>query len=186
MLFDGTNLNQWVGDTSGYRLEGGNIVVHPEGHGAGNLYTKDEYSDFIYRFEFKLTPGANNGIGIRAPLEGDAAYDGMEIQVLDNDADIYKNLQVYQYHGSVYGVIPAKRGFLKPLGEWNEEEIAIQGNKIKVTQAVVLAFTLLFIGNPKFYLDVADDPAFLPGYVVLLVLYVIGFVSIRKMIDLKV
>ena len=133
MLFDGSSLHEWVGNKTAYIIEDGNIAVYPKRGGDGNLFTKDEYSDFIYRFEFKLTPGANNGVGIRAPLEGDAAYEGMEIQVLDNDADIYKTLQVYQYHGSVYGVIPAKRGFLKPLGEWNEEEIAIQGNKIKVT-----------------------------------------------------
>jgi len=57
----------------------------------------------------------------------------MEIQVLDSEAEIYKNLQPYQYHGSVYGVIPAKRGFLKPLGEWNQEEIYMKGTKIKVT-----------------------------------------------------
>ena len=61
-----------------------------------------------------LTPGANNGLGIRTPLEGDAAYGGMELQILDNEAPIYKDLEIYQYHGSVYGVIPAKRGFLKP------------------------------------------------------------------------
>ncbi|ULQ51917.1 DUF1080 domain-containing protein [Flavihumibacter fluvii] len=133
MLFDGTSLHEWVGNKTAYVIEDGNIAVYPKRGGNGNLYTKDEYSDFIYRFEFKLTPGANNGVGIRAPLDGDAAYDGMEIQILDNDADIYKNLQVYQYHGSVYGVIPAKRGYLKPVGEWNEEEIAIQGSKIKVT-----------------------------------------------------
>jgi len=132
MLFDGTNMHEWVGNTKEYVTENGNIVVHPENGGHGNLYTKDEYSDFDFRFEFQLTPGANNGIGIRAPLEGDAAYVGMEIQVLDNDAPIYKNLHVYQYHGSVYGVIPAKRGFLKPLGEWNSEEIIAKGNKIKV------------------------------------------------------
>jgi hypothetical protein len=112
--------------------EDGAIVVHPE-LSAGNLYTKEEYADFIYRFEFQLTPGANNGIGIRAPLEGDAAYVGMEIQVLDSEADKYKNLQPYQYHGSVYGVIPAKRVFLKPVGQWNVEEIYIKGSKIKVT-----------------------------------------------------
>jgi hypothetical protein len=132
MLFDGTNMHEWVGNTKEYVTENGNIVVHPENGGHGNLYTKDEYSDFDFRFEFQLTPGANNGIGIRAPLEGDAAYVGMEIQVLDNDAPIYKNLHVYQYHGSVYGVIPAKRGFLKPLGEWNSEEIIAKGNRIKV------------------------------------------------------
>jgi len=55
-----------------------------------------------------------------------------------------------------------------------------------LTALPILAFTLLFIGNPRFYLDVADDPAFLPGYVALLILYLIGFFSIRRMIDLKV
>lgn len=132
-LFDGSNMKNWVGDTSGYRLEDGNIVVHPEGNGAGNLYTRDEYADFEYRFEFQLTPGANNGLGIRAPLEGDAAYVGMELQILDNEAEKYKDLHAYQYHGSVYGVIPAKRGYLLPTGEWNKEEVVVKGTKIKVT-----------------------------------------------------
>jgi hypothetical protein len=132
-LFDGTNLNQWTGNMTGYLLKDGAVEVNPDEHGGGNLYTKEEFANFQYRFEFQLTPGANNGIGIRAPLEGDAAYVGMEIQVLDNEHPKYKDLQVYQYHGSVYGVIPAKRGFLKPTGEWNQEEIWIKGSKIKVT-----------------------------------------------------
>ncbi len=143
-LFNGTNMDQWTGNTNGYLMEDGAIVVHPEKSG-GNLYTKAEYADFSYRFEFQLTPGANNGIGIRAPLEGDAAYVGMEIQVLDNDAEIYKNLHPYQYHGSVYGVIPAKRGFLKPPGEWNQEEIIAKGNSIKV----ILNGTVIVDGDIK-------------------------------------
>ncbi len=133
VLFDGTSLHEWVGNKTAYTIEDGNIAVYPKRGGNGNLYTKDEYSDFVFRFEFKLTPGANNGVGLRAPLEGDAAYEGMEIQILDNDAEIYKNLQVYQYHGSVYGVLAAKRGYLKPVGEWNEQEIQLIGNKIRVT-----------------------------------------------------
>jgi hypothetical protein len=84
------------------------------------------------KFDFQLTPGANNGLGIRAPLEGDAAYQGMELQILDNTAPVYANLQPYQYHGSVYGIIPAKLGFLKPVGEWNTEEVIAEGNRIKV------------------------------------------------------
>jgi hypothetical protein len=135
-LFDGTNLDSWTGNTSGYLVEEGAVVVHPDKAGeggGGNLYTKEEFADFIYRFDFQLTPGSNNGIGVHAPLEGDAAYVGMEIQVLDNEADKYKGLQPYQYHGSVYGVIPAKRGFLKPTGEWNQEEIMVKGTQIKVT-----------------------------------------------------
>jgi hypothetical protein len=133
VLFDGTNLDQWVGNKKDYVAENNELVVRPaEGGGHGNLYTKDEYSDFNFRFEFLLTPGANNGLGIRAPLEGDAAYVGMELQILDNEADIYKDLHEYQYHGSVYGVIPAKRGFLKPVGQWNTEEVIVKGTKIKV------------------------------------------------------
>ncbi len=131
-LFDGSNLDNWVGNKEGYHIEDGAIVVDPSHGGGGNLYTKDEYADFSYKFEFQLTPGANNGIGIRAPLTGDAAYVGMEIQVLDSEHEMYKNLQIYQYHGSVYGVIPARRGFLKPTGEWNQEEIIAKGNSIKV------------------------------------------------------
>jgi HEAT repeat protein len=132
LLFDGTNMHDWVGNTAEYVMEDGDIVVHPEHGGHGNLYTRNEYSNFVFRFEFQLTPAANNGIGIRAPLEGDAAYVGMEIQVLDNEATVYKNLHPYQYHGSVYGVIPAKRGYLKPVGEWNTEEIRAEGTRIKV------------------------------------------------------
>lgn len=132
VLFDGSNLDQWTGDTSGYRLEEGVITVHPEGRGAGNLFTKEEFTNFEYRFEFQLTPGANNGLGIRAPLEGDAAYVGMELQILDNEAEKYKDLHEYQYHGSVYGVIPAKRGYLLPTGEWNQETVIVKGSRVKV------------------------------------------------------
>lgn len=132
-LFNGQDLSQWTGNTVGYPVRDGVVEVAPELGGGGNVYTKDEFANFVYRFEFQLTPGANNGIGIRAPLEGDAAYVGMEIQVLDNEAPQYKDLDPRQYHGSVYGIMPAKRGFLLPTGEWNKEEIIAKGNKIKVT-----------------------------------------------------
>ncbi|MNY03748.1 hypothetical protein D3C86_1363840 [compost metagenome] len=127
-------MHNWTGNTTDYIIEDGNIAIRPKpGKGSGgNLFTKDEYSDFIFRFEFQLTPGANNGLGIRAPLTGDAAYQGMELQILDNEAPIYSKLHVYQYHGSVYGTIPAKRGYLKPVGEWNYQEVIVKGPKIKV------------------------------------------------------
>lgn len=132
VLFDGTNMHQWTGNTGDYIMEDGCIVMYPGRSHGGNLYTKGEYKDFVYRFEFQLTPGANNGLGIRTPMEGDAAYVGMELQILDNEAPVYKDLQIYQYHGSVYGIIPAKRGFLKPTGEWNYQEVIAKGNRITV------------------------------------------------------
>ena len=132
-LFNGMNLTGWIGNLKDYYAKDGKIICDPERGGHGNLYTDKEYSDFIMRFEFQLTPAANNGLGIRAPLEGDAAYVGMELQILDNDAEVYKDLHPYQYHGSVYGVIPAKRGYLKPLGEWNYQEVIAKGNRITIT-----------------------------------------------------
>ncbi len=132
-LFNGMTLDGWQGNTTDYFAENGELVVQPKRGGHGNLFTQKEYSDFIIRFEFQLTPGANNGLGIRTPLTGDAAYQGMELQILDNTAPIYANLHEYQYHGSVYGVIPAKRGYLKPVGEWNEQEVVVQGSRIKIT-----------------------------------------------------
>lgn len=143
ILFDGTNLDEWTGNKKDYVVESGNIVLYPSQSFGGNLYTKDQFDNFIFRFEFMLTPGANNGLGIRAPLEGDAAYGGMELQILDNEAPIYKDLQVYQYHGSVYGVIPAKRGYLKPVGEWNYQEVIADGDRIKV----ILNGTTILDGN---------------------------------------
>ena len=128
-LFNGKDLKGWEGDTKGYVVEDGEIVCKP----GGNMYTAEDYDNFIFRFEFKLTPGANNGLGIRMDKRGDAAYNAMELQILDNTADKYKDLQPYQYHGSVYGIVPAKRGHLAPVGEWNTQEVIADGTHIKVT-----------------------------------------------------
>ena len=136
VLFDGTNMYQWTGNTVDYTIEDGCISMNPSKAFGGNLYTVDEYADFIYRFEFQLTPGANNGVGIRTPMEGDAAYVGMEIQILDCEHPTYSYITPLQHHGSVYGIIPAKADHpsaFKPAGEWNEEEIYAKGDYIRVT-----------------------------------------------------
>lgn len=126
-LFDGKSLDDWQGDVKGHLIQDG--VITCKGR---SIYTKKEYSDFIFRFEFKLPPGGNNGVGLRTPLEGDAAYVGMECQILDDTSAQYANLKPYQYHGSIYGTLAAKRGHLKPVGEWNEEEITCKGTHITV------------------------------------------------------
>ena len=131
LLFNGKDLTGWQGNTKGYVVKDGTIVVEPD-LGGGNLYTAKEYGNFIMRFEFKLTPGANNGLGIRTPLNVNAAYEGMELQILDNTAAKYNNLKPYQYHGSIYGVVPAKVGYLKPVGDWNYEEVIAKGNQITI------------------------------------------------------
>ncbi|MFB0553703.1 MAG: DUF1080 domain-containing protein [Phycisphaerae bacterium] len=130
-LFNGRDMTGWTGDTKGYSAKDGKIVLDPK-LSSGNLYTVGEYGDFILRFEFRLTPGANNGLAIRTPLSGNPAYEAMELQILDNTAPKYKELKPYQFHGSIYGVVPAKRGYLKPIGEWNSEKVIAKGRRIKV------------------------------------------------------
>lgn len=149
-LFDGRTLSGWVGNKSSYLVKDGMIVIEPQGEGGGNLFTEKEYGNFVLRFEFQLTPGANNGLGIHAPLEGDAAYVGKELQILDNEAEKYANLQAYQYHGSIYGVIPAKRGYFRPTGEWNQQEVRVQHPYV----TVVLNGEVILEGN---YLEASKN-----------------------------
>jgi hypothetical protein len=133
-LFNGKSLDGWklVGDKGrGYVVENGVLVCPADG--GGNLFTEKEYANFVFRFEFRMTPGANNGVGVRAPFEGDAAYQGMEIQILDDGHERYRgHLKPGQFHGSIYDVVPAIHGFRKPPGKWNKEEITANGRKIKV------------------------------------------------------
>ena len=131
-LFDGKSLAGWTGSLAGYAVENGNLIC--VAGGKGNLLTEAEYSDFTFKFEFKLTDGANNGLGIRCPkvAEGNLHLDGIELQILDDTAEKYKTLKPYQYHGSVYGIVPAKVGSLKPLGEWNQQEVTAKGRRVTI------------------------------------------------------
>lgn len=130
-VFDGKSFDGWAGPTENYEVKEGAVVCKP-GKG-GTIHTKEEYADFVARVEFKLPPGGNNGLAIRYPGQGDTAYVGMcELQVLDNDADKYAKLDTRQYHGSAYGMVAAERGFLRPSGEWNFQEVTVRGSTIKV------------------------------------------------------
>lgn len=128
-LFNGENLDGWTGGN--YSVEDG-LLVCPE-QGGGFIRSEKQYADFIFRFDFRLPPGGNNGAAIRTPEGGHPSRDGMEIQILDDYAEQYAKLSPAQFHGSIYGVVAAKRGALKPAGEWNHEEILADGPHIKVT-----------------------------------------------------
>ena len=129
-LFNGKDLDGWQGAVDGYLVQDGVLICDPAK--GGTILTKDEFADFTVRFEFRLPPGGNNGLGIRAPASGNPAYAGMEIQILDDTAPKHANLKPWQYHGSVYGVVPAHRGYTRPVGEWNFEEVTAKGSQITV------------------------------------------------------
>jgi hypothetical protein len=130
-VFNGKDFTGWAGPIDQYEVKDGAIVCRPKK--GGTIYTKDEYSDFMARVEYQLPPAGNNGLAIRYPGSGDTAYLGMcEIQVLDDTAKQYAKLDARQYNGSAYGMVPAHRGYLRPVGEWNFEEVTIVGPTIKV------------------------------------------------------
>ncbi|MEO6810059.1 MAG: DUF1080 domain-containing protein [Isosphaeraceae bacterium] len=131
-IFDGKSLDGWAGALENYEVADGAIQCK-KGKG-GVLYYDKEYGDFVARVEFRLPPGGNNGLAIRYPGGGgNTAYVGMcELQVLDNTAEKYAKLDTRQYHGSVYGMVAAKRGYLRPVGEWNYQIVTVKGPTIKV------------------------------------------------------
>jgi hypothetical protein len=130
-IFNGRDLNGWTGAVANYEVRDGAIVCQP-GKG-GTLYTEEQYDDFVVRLEFRLPPGGNNGLAIRYPGAGDPAYSGMcELQVLDSEHSKYATLDPRQYHGSAYGMVAAHRGFLRETGQWNFQEVTVQGPAIRV------------------------------------------------------
>jgi clan AA aspartic protease (TIGR02281 family) len=162
-LFNGRDLTGWTYGTgdrgegktgAGYQVRDG--IIYCTNEDGGNLFTEKEYGDFVLRFEFKLTESANNGIGIRTPPSGDPAYVGMEIQVLDDNGKEYRDkaghskLRPNQLHGSIYDVVAARPGYLKPVGEWNSEEIRAEGRRITVTLngSVILSADLDSVKGP--------------------------------------
>jgi len=134
-LDNGKDLSNWQGAVANYEVKDGCIMCK-KGKG-GDLLSQEEYGDVLIRFEFKLPLAGNNGIALRTPKTGGSASQGLEIQVLDSDgynAAHPKNpLLPYQYHGSLYHCVGAKHGYLRPVGQWNYEEIEVRGQKIKVT-----------------------------------------------------
>jgi hypothetical protein len=136
-LFDGKSLDGWIGldgTTDSYYAKDGMLVC--KSTGKVHIFSEKEYADFVLRLQIKMDPGGNNGIGIRTQISKQPHLYGMEIQVLEDDyyadGDPIK-LKNYQHHGSIYGVVPAKTGHLKPAGQWNDQEIVCDGRHVKIT-----------------------------------------------------
>lgn len=130
-IFNGKDWTGWAGPIENYEILNGALRCRPKS--GGTIYTKQTYGDFVVRLEFQLPPGGNNGLAIRYPGEGDTAYVGMtELQILDTEAPQYSKLDPRQVHGSAYGMAAARRGYLRPVGEWNIQEVTVKGSTIVV------------------------------------------------------
>jgi hypothetical protein len=130
-VFNGRDFTGWAGPVDNYEVKDGAIVCRPRK--GGNIYTRAEFADFVARVEYRLPPGGNNGLAIRYPGKGQASLVAMcEVQVLDDGDKQYKGLDPRQYNGSAYGMVPAHRGYLRKVGEWNFMEVVVRGSTIRV------------------------------------------------------
>jgi hypothetical protein len=133
-LFNGKDLSGWkaTGKADAWAVEDGVIVC--KGGGGGWLLTEKEYADFEFACEYRWAKsGGNSGVALRTPEKGDPAYQGMEIQLIDDEGWPGK-LADYQHTGSIYDVQPAKPAKNKPIGEWNAVKIVCKGRAVKVEQ----------------------------------------------------
>ena len=133
-LFNGNDLKGWKvynGKKEVWGVADG--AIYCEKDGGGWLMSEDEFADFEFRLEFKLSKGANSGVALRAPLEGDPAYQGMEIQLIDDENWKSSKLLPTQHTGSIYGIVPPTKQVNKPFGEWNKMRIVCKGPKVSIT-----------------------------------------------------
>ncbi len=130
-LFNGKNLDGWkqIGSES-WKAEDG--VLYTVGGEGGWLSTEKEYGDVELELEFRVPPGGNSGVFFRAPREGNPAYGGFEVQIIDDYTDAYGELKPWQYTGSVYAVAAPSRRVTLPANTWQKMRVRLQGSRVKV------------------------------------------------------
>jgi hypothetical protein len=91
--------------------------------------SEKEYGNFVLEFEFKLGEHGNSGCALRAPMKGDPAFDGMELQM----ADLRYNPSAKdsELTGGIYRAIAPTKQVYRPT-EWNKYEITLKGQRLKV------------------------------------------------------
>ncbi|HOZ49922.1 MAG TPA: DUF1080 domain-containing protein [Candidatus Hydrogenedentes bacterium] len=127
-LFDGKTLDGWwiAGMPNGFVARDGNIEWERAGGGA--ILTRDRYENFILRLEWRLEKsGSNSGIFLRAPRAGRSSKIGMEFQLM-GDHGVPPEEHVT---GAIYDVLSPISNAGRPVGEWNELEITLDGPKMK-------------------------------------------------------
>jgi hypothetical protein len=158
-IFNGRDFSGWAGPIDSYEIKDGAIVCKP-GQG-GTIYWNQALTDFKARLEFKLPPGGNNGLAIRYPGTGDTAYVGMtELQVLDDNYEQVRGpIDPRQAHGSVYGLVAAARGYQRPIGEWNFQEVTVAGSTLRVElNGTVILDTDVSKVDPATYMGGREHP----------------------------
>ena len=148
-LFDGESLAGWTavgGEPGIWGVEDGLLTARG---GKNWLSSNRAYADFDLRLDYRIERGGNSGVLLRAPHRGDPSYQGLEVQILDDDAGRYRDLRPDQYAGSVYGVVAARRGAARPAGTWNRLAIRLEGLAVRVTLNGTCVVDARLDGQPR-------------------------------------
>ncbi len=133
-LFNGKNLEGWEGvggPTNNWKVKDEILSCTGE-PGSSWIATKEKYTDFELRLQFKIPKDGNSGIFIRAPKQGAPWVAGLEIQVLDDYGDKWKNLKPNQFTGSIYAVQAPSIRATKKAGEWQTIRVRCIGSNCDV------------------------------------------------------
>ncbi len=122
------DVSKAAGDNTAWTVENG--VLKPGKNRGTWLLSEKEYGDFIFEFEIKLTEVGNSGIALRAPMKGDPAFDGMELQFADFRYN--KAAKEAELTGGIYRAAAPTKQVYKPT-EWNTCKIELKGSKLKAT-----------------------------------------------------
>lgn len=133
-LFNGKDLTGWQGmqgSPDNWGVKDG-LLTCTGGKGAQWLATSEEFSDFDLSLEFNLPLNGNSGVFIRAPREGAPWVQGMEIQLLDDYGEKWKDLKPDQFTGAIYAAVAPSRQVTKKAGEWQTLRILCVGRSCSV------------------------------------------------------
>jgi hypothetical protein len=105
-----------------------NGVLQSEGSRGCWLMSQQEYGDFDLEFEFKLGPLGNSGLALRAPMAGDPAFDGMELQMAD--VRYTPEAKPSELTGGIYRANEPRRQMYRPEG-WNHYQVSLRGDHLR-------------------------------------------------------
>jgi len=153
LLFDGQTTDNWRGfksstfPTTGWVVEDGTLR-HVKGQGGGDIVTTEQFDNFDFQLEWKISPAGNSGIKylIDESLTPGRSGLGFEMQILDDERhpDAKAGKDGNRIAGALYDLIAPTGRVLHPVGQWNHARIVSHNGRVEhwMNGAKIVEFTI--------------------------------------------